>query len=176
LGGIIIADPIFKALSIIDDMIFTGDALTSAEGVSFLAQLLHGIHPSHSPVEGDAYNGDDVLTDILFDGTLLRSSLQDTVIAIKAMPRFKADRGASLSELDVLQNWDTLNSIWAKTVRRFRCSDSDVALPVSLGFFGRDTLLIHLSERVVAHLAVSVAGAHSTHARTWPSDCLPNSR
>jgi hypothetical protein len=85
-------------------------------------------------VDDNAYNSDDVLTGILFDGTLLQSGLQDIAIAIKAMPRFKVDRGASLSELDVLQTWDTLNLIWVKTVRRFLCSDSDVALPVSLGF------------------------------------------
>jgi hypothetical protein len=96
-------------------------------------------------VGDDECNSDDFLTGFLFDGTLLQGNLQDIAIAIKDTPRFKVDRGVGLSELDVLQNWDTLNSIWVKTVRK-QCNDSDVALPVSLNSLEPDTPLIHPSE------------------------------
>ena len=141
LPGVIIADPIFKALSIVDDMIFTGDAPTSAEGVTFLAHLLHDVNLAQTSAEDDLLNSANTMADILFDGTLLQDSIQDIMAEIRAMPRLQVDRNIRLSEVNILQNWDTLNLIWTKCVRKFQCKDSDVALPVSIVLLGLNTLL-----------------------------------
>ena len=110
-------DPISKVLAVVDGMVCSDNSSTYAEGIAILNQLLNAIGSSRVP-DNNQWSYNDVLPDILFDGSLLHTKWSRISVAIQSMAQFQVSKIRHLSEPEIIQHWDSLAAIWVKCINK----------------------------------------------------------
>jgi hypothetical protein len=126
-----LGDPLSKALALVDDMVSSDNISTHTYGIALLTQLLGGIGISQEAKDNNQWDHRDILSGLLFDGTLLHAKWDRITAAIRDMDTFKVANTRHLLEPEIIQHWDTLISIWVKCVKK---SSQDAQSGLSVSF------------------------------------------
>jgi hypothetical protein len=122
-----------QALQVVSMMIKKGGK-TCEEAVAVLEQLLSRVGGALEDTPDDTWEEHSLLTELLFDGTLLRAESKNLVDYVRS----SVDKTAiirqitPLKEDEVIQYWDVLFSIWKQAVEKAPLGQSG-DIPVSDG-------------------------------------------